>query len=90
MDVELIDRNPDGGAADPERAAMARQLGRATIDCLGGMVEPRRLTVQLRLCGYGLTEAARALGWSRKRVDNLLYRGLADLRRCLEQKGFRP
>ncbi len=90
MDVDLIDRGSEAETVDPERAAMGRQLGEATLDCLARMVEPRRLAVQLRLCGYGLTEAARALGWDRKRVDNLLYRGLADLRRCLEGKGFRP
>ena len=35
-------------------------------------------------------EAAGILDWSAKRVENLVYRGLADLRDCLAAKGFKP
>ena len=33
---------------------------------------------------------AEMLGWNAKRADNLVYRGLADLRRCLTAKGIEP
>jgi RNA polymerase sigma-70 factor (ECF subfamily) len=35
-------------------------------------------------------EASRILDWSAKRTENLVYRGLADLRECLTLKGMRP
>ena len=72
---------------DPERTASARQDGRAIRDCLGRLVRPRRLAVTLHLVGHSVPEAARLLGWSPKRAENLVYRGLADLRRCLESAG---
>jgi RNA polymerase sigma-70 factor (ECF subfamily) len=30
------------------------------------------------------------MGWTEKKAENLVYRGLADLRRCLSAKGLRP
>jgi RNA polymerase sigma-70 factor (ECF subfamily) len=72
---------------DPEQSSAARQLGRAIRDCLARLVRPRRLAVTLHLVGHSVPEAARLLGWSPKRAENLVYRGLADLRRCLELAG---
>jgi RNA polymerase sigma-70 factor (ECF subfamily) len=37
-----------------------------------------------------VAEAARILDWSPKRTENLVYRGLADLRGCLTSKGLKP
>ena len=42
------------------------------------------------LDGDGVSEIARRLECPRKRVDNLLYRGLATLRRALTQQGIDP
>jgi RNA polymerase sigma-70 factor (ECF subfamily) len=75
---------------NPERDCSARQIGVAIRSCLGGLVRPRRLAVVLYLQGYGVPEAARLLGWPRKRTENLVYRGLADLRRCLSARGIEP
>jgi len=72
----------------PEDRAMGRQSGRAILDCLAGLGEDRRLGVTLHLQGHTVPEASDLLGWSRKRVANLTYRGLDDLRRCLTAKGF--
>ena len=80
----------DSRTPDPERSSSARQIGRGIEDCLLQMIEPRRLAVTLHLHGYGLKESAQMLGWEVKRVDNLLYRGLADLRKCLSGKGLEP
>jgi RNA polymerase sigma-70 factor (ECF subfamily) len=74
---------------DPERAASGRELGRAIQGCLGRLIRPRQVTVTLHLLGHSVPEAARLLGWSAKRVENLVYRGLADLRGCLELAGAR-
>jgi RNA polymerase sigma-70 factor (ECF subfamily) len=75
---------------DPEQAARAREAGRAVGRCLERLVRPRRLGVVLYLQGHSLPESAQLLGWSAKRTENLVYRGLADLRRCLDEKGFAP
>ena len=66
------------------------ELGVGIRDCLGGLAEPRRLAVLLHLEGFRAEEASRVLHWDVKRVQNLIYRGLADLRRCLEGKGLVP
>ncbi len=74
----------------PEQRAMGWQLGRAIRHCLAGLGEDRRLAVTLHLQGHTVPEAGRFLGWPTKRVANLTYRGIGDLRRCLAAKGFTP
>jgi RNA polymerase sigma-70 factor (ECF subfamily) len=78
------------GRDNPETAASFRQLGAAVRDCLTGAKRERRLAVTLYLLGHSVPEAARILGWDVKRTENLVYRGLADLRQCLLGKGHRP
>lgn len=75
---------------DPERVYAARQIGVAIQDCLLRLVHDRRLAVTLHLQGHTVEEAASLLGWGAKRTENLVYRGLADLRRCLDGKGVVP
>ena len=74
---------------DPERIAAAREIGRGIQDCLSQMSRERRLAVTLYLQGHSVPEASRVLDWPAKRTENLVYRGLADLRECLEAKGMR-
>src|SRR5262245_54977925 len=75
---------------DPESHTSYRQLGVAICACLGAATRDRRLAVTLYLQGHSVPEAARILGWDVKRTENLVYRGLADLRQCLLSKGHRP
>jgi RNA polymerase sigma-70 factor (ECF subfamily) len=75
---------------DPQRTASLRELGSAIRDCLVRVKRERRLAVTLYLLGHSVPEAARILGWDEKRTENLVYRGLADLRQCLMRKGHRP
>ena len=75
---------------DPESHASYRQLGLAIRACLAAAKPDRRLAVVLYLQGHSVPEAARILGWSVKRTENLVYRGLAGLRQCLLNKGHRP
>lgn len=81
--------DPAAPEPDPERASAGRQIGRAIRDCLGGMVPPRRHAVTLSLQGHSVPEIGRLLGWTGKKAENLVYRGLADLRECLSGKGIR-
>lgn len=75
---------------DPESHAAYRQLGLAIRACLAAATRDRRLAVVLYLQGHSVPEASRILGWDVKRTENLVYRGLADLRQCLLNKGHRP
>jgi RNA polymerase sigma-70 factor (ECF subfamily) len=75
---------------DPERTAAGREAGRGIRECLARMKRERRLAVTLHLQGHTVPEAARILEWAAKQTENLVYRGLADLRECLMAKGIRP
>ncbi len=66
------------------------EVGLGIQDCLQKLSERRRLAVLLHLEGFRADEASRALHSDVKRVQNLTYRGLADLRRCLQAKGLEP
>jgi len=80
--------DPAAPAPDPERASVGRQVGRAIRDCLGRMVSPRRHAVTLNLQGHSVPEIGRLLGWTAKKAENLVYRGMSDLRGCLGEKGI--
>ena len=75
---------------DPEQDACRRELGVAVRACLLSMTRDRRQAVMLYLQGHSVPDAARLLGWAPKRTENLVYRGLADLRQCLMAKGHMP
>jgi RNA polymerase sigma-70 factor (ECF subfamily) len=77
-------------SSDPERSAGASEIGRSITDCLGRLARARRLAVTLHLQGHSFADAGRLLGWTTKRVEHLVYRGLSELRRCLEAKGVSP
>jgi RNA polymerase sigma-70 factor (ECF subfamily) len=75
---------------DPERTAASKEIGRNIQECLAAMKRERRLAATLHLQGHTVPEAARILDWAVKQTENLVYRGLADLRKCLLAKGIRP
>jgi RNA polymerase sigma-70 factor (ECF subfamily) len=72
----------------PEEHAIGRQVREAIVEGLARLGGPRRQAVLLHLEGHTVPEAAHNLGWSSKRVANLTYRGLNDLRRRLAAQGF--
>jgi len=69
-----------------EAEAAPAEVGVAIRQCLARLPEARRTAVTLYLQGSRASETARALGWKEKRVENLLYRGLEELRQCLGSK----
>ena len=81
---------PPHAPGNPERAGADREIRRGVRDCLLTLVRPRRLAVTLHLQGHSVRESAQLLEWNPKRVENLIYRGLGDLRRCLAGKGIAP
>jgi RNA polymerase sigma-70 factor (ECF subfamily) len=85
---EAVVYDPAAPTPDPERASAGRQIGRAIRDCLGRMVPPRRHAVTLNLQGHSVPDIGRLLGWTAKKAENLVYRGMSDLRGCLGEKGI--
>ena len=75
---------------NPARTAASKEVGRGIRACLTGMKRERRLAVTLHLQGHTVPEAARILDLAAKQTENLVYRGLADLRACLMAMGIRP
>ncbi len=67
-----------------ERGTPGPEARSEILDCLGGLQDRRRTAVTLHLQGFRTGEVASALGWTEKQAENLVYRGLADLRACLE------
>ena len=74
----------------PERQSAAREIHHGLRDCLAGMIRPRRMAVACHLQGYSVPEAARFLGWTPKKTEHLVRRGIQDLRQCLASKGLEP
>ena len=81
---------PASGIPDPEKRSEGWEMGQAIRDCLRRMVSPRRSAVFLHLQGHSVPEIGKLLGWDGKKADNLVYRGMNDLRECLGSKGVRP
>ena len=55
---------------------------------IGTLMESRRKPVRLFLLNMTLDEISIYLNWSRDKTRNLLYRGLADLKRALKEQGI--
>jgi len=79
----------DAGAG-PERRSMSREISAAIRSCLERLAAPRRAAVALRLLDNNVPEIARRMGWKRKQAENLVFRGMGDLRDCLREKGVEP
>jgi len=72
-------------------AAPARpDVSPAVHECLSTLVRSRRHAVTLYLQGFNTREAARMLHLEEKAIRNLVFRGIHDLRRCLQAKGVSP
>lgn len=74
----------------PEQGALSAEIGRAIKACLEGLAQTRNAAVSLYLHGSNVPQISTRTGWSRKQAENAVYRGLADMRRCLSDKGVQP
>lgn len=88
--AQTMDESGSSGIPSPDTVVFSAEIGAAIRGCLLELVRSRQLAVTLYLQGCTVKEAAGLLGWSAKRVDNLVYRGLANLRSCLIGKGITP
>ncbi len=81
---------PDARQADPEQETSSREIARGILHCLHALAVPRRMAVALYLQGCTVPETAERLGWSLRKTESLVYRGLANLRDCLTARGLTP
>lgn len=72
----------------PDAIAERRQVMVHLFDALAALAENRRRAVELHLQGLSLAEIAALLGWTESKARNLVYRGLADLRAELRERGI--
>ena len=77
-------------SSDPETTVHGRGLRNEIQSCLQNLAETRRRAVTLYLLGHTVPEASKLLDFSPKKTENLVYRGLSDLRGCLKKKGVEP
>lgn len=64
------------------------ELADRVLAATGTLAMPRRAAVRMYLSGYEREEIAELMGWSEAKTRNLLYRGLADLRERLTERGI--
>ena len=89
-DTDVVDRAAACRTTDPELQAANGQTAAAIQQAVAALLPDRAAAVRLYLAGHSGPEIARQLGTSRKRVENLTYRGLKDLRANLAAAGFTP
>jgi RNA polymerase sigma-70 factor, ECF subfamily len=76
--------------SNAERRAEGREIRDALAACMSGLVESRRRAVMLHLQDHSAAEVGALLDCGQKKAENLIYRGLADLRACLKARGVTP
>lgn len=79
---------PDEASRDPEHAARASELARATDAACAAMHPERALAVRAHVLGFPVEEIMKLYGWSYQKARNLVARGMADLRRALGERGY--
>ncbi|HET8645854.1 MAG TPA: sigma-70 family RNA polymerase sigma factor, partial [Vicinamibacteria bacterium] len=75
---------------DPFHALAAKEQFREIILAVRCLAPDRQSAVRAHLTGFGFHEIMGLYGWSYQRTRNLISRGMADLRRSLNDKGEAP
>ncbi len=78
----------DTSRPDAEQVVAGKFIGDAIRTCLGLLVDSRRRAVALYLVGHTVPEVAILLGISKKQAENLVFRGLRNLRSHLQARGY--
>jgi RNA polymerase sigma-70 factor (ECF subfamily) len=74
---------------DPEHQTFSREVREAVTGCLVKLVASRRRAVTLHLLGHSVAEIGALLECRYKQAENLVYRGMSDLRGCLRKRGVK-
>lgn len=75
---------------DPFHALAAKEQFREIILAVRCLAPDRQCAVRAHLTGFGFHEIMSVYGWSYQKTRNLIARGMADLRRSLNDKGEAP
>ena len=84
---DFADMMPDSRRS-VESQLEGQEITAAVHRAVSLLAESRRAVVRMYLAGYDRAEIAELLGWTEAKTRNLLYRGLADLRKTLESWGI--
>ncbi len=79
-----------GITPSPDQVMESKELEMTVSQAVEEITPSRRPVVKMFLAGYDREEIAQLLGWSEAKTRNLLYRGLADLRERLAERGIGP
>jgi RNA polymerase sigma-70 factor (ECF subfamily) len=79
---------PAATLAGPDQDLEGSELAQQVAKAVDEITPSRRPVVRMHLAGYDREEIAKLLGWSEAKTRNLLYRGLADLRARLTERGI--
>lgn len=90
IEPESHDPPATNAHSNPETSTGGVEIGLEIVDCLSQITKTRRRAVTLYLQGHTVPETAERLGFTVKKAENLVYRGLSDLRTCLRKKGLEP
>ena len=77
-------------AVDPFHALAAKEQFREIIIGVRCLAPDRQHAVRAHLTGFGFHEIMNLYGWSYQRTRNLISRGMADLRKSLNENGEAP
>lgn len=83
LEMELDDHTGTSTAPDSAIAAAIQR-------CLHRQGTQRQQALTLYLLGHSVKESAMLIGAKAKAIENLVYRGLAHLRECLQEQGMEP
>lgn len=88
-DTIALDDDVDIAAptANPEEELAGSEVAAEIASALETIPASRRPVVRMHLTGYSREEISELMGWSEAKTRNLLYRGLADLRERLTERG---
>lgn len=75
-------------AIGPEEELAESELAEQIVQVVEEIAPARRPVVRMHLAGYRREEIAELLGWTEAKTRNLLYRGLADVREGLLERGI--
>lgn len=76
-------------SALPDAIVEAKELGGAIRTSLSEIGADRRRAVSAHLAGYDVKEIMAMFDWPYHKARNLIARGMADLRRKLDARGYR-
>jgi RNA polymerase sigma factor (sigma-70 family) len=75
---------------DPHAALDRKEKREGIRAAIEAIAPERRLAVWAHLSGFEVTEIMARYGWSYQKARNLVARGMADLRRILQENGLGP